>query len=319
VSVSPRVFLFAALCALGAAPAAGQDYPSKLIRFIVPSTPGSSVDLVGRVLAPEMSRLLGQNILVENRPGAANLIAFEYVATQVPNDGYVIAVASTNSLAILPIVVKAMRFDPVKDLPPIVGVGESRLLFGSAVKLPWQDFKQLIAYGKANPGKLNHGASAPISRLPTELVLRTHGIQAVYINYPLVGPYTHALRVSDIHMGIVSDAQYASLGDSFRVLAVTGDKRYPDLPDTPTFKELGFPQLGGQKFSLHAPAGVPRPVIDKLYAAASRALEMPEVKSRLAKIAIEVADEDPQTALKSLIDITNLYTGIAKEIGFKAE
>jgi tripartite-type tricarboxylate transporter receptor subunit TctC len=314
-----RFFLFAALCVLGAASALAQEYPSKLIRFIVPSTPGSSVDLVGRVLAPEMSRILGQHILVENRPGAANLLAFEYVATQVPNDGYVVAVASTNSLAILPVVVKAMRFDPLKDLPPIIGVGESRLIFGSAVKLPWQDFKQMIAYGKANPGKLNHGASAPISRLPTELVLRTHGIESVYINYPLVGPYTNALRVADIHMGIVSEAQYASLGDSFRVLAVSGEKRYPDLPEVPTFKELGFPQIGGQKFSLHLPAGVPKPVLDKLYAAGSRALALPEVRSRLSKIAIEVAEEDPQAALKSLSDITNLYAGIAKQIGFKAE
>ena len=299
--------------------APAQEYPTKPIRFIVPSTPGSSVDTVGRVMAPEMSKLLGQPIIVENKPGAANLIAFEYVANQVPKDGYTLAVASTNSLAILPLTVRDMRFDPIKDLPPFVGVGESRLLFGSAPQLPWRTFEELIAYGKANPGKLNHGASASISRLPTEIVLRTHGIQSVYINYPTVGPYTIALRTADVHMGVFSDAQYTSLGDKFRILAVTGERRSPDLSSVPTFRELGFPQIGGQKFSLHAPLGVSVPIIKRLYAAASATLTMPEVKAQLARIGIEVANEPPEVAGKGAADIAKLYNTIAQEIGYKPE
>ncbi len=204
---------FAALILLGGSRSYAQDFPTKPIRFIVPSTPGSSVDIVGRVMAPEMAKILGQAIVVENRPGGANLIGFEYVATQVPKDGYILAVASTNSLALLPLTVREIRFDPLKDLPPFIGVGESRLLFGSAPQLPWKNFNELIAYAKANPGKLNHGASAPISRLPTEIVMRSHRIEAVYINYPTVGPYTTALWTADIHVGIFSDAQYASLAD----------------------------------------------------------------------------------------------------------
>jgi tripartite-type tricarboxylate transporter receptor subunit TctC len=314
-----RRLIALAVVLLAIAPAVAQDFPSKPIRFIVPSTPGSSVDIVGRVMAPEMTKLLGQAIVVENRPGAANLIGFEYVASQVPKDGYTLAVASTNSLAILPLTVKDMRFDPVQDLPPLIGVGESRLLFGSAPQLPWKNFAELIAYGKANPGKLNHGASASISRLPTEIILRTHGIQSVYINYPTVGPYVTALRTADVHVGVFSDAQYVSLGDKFRILAVTGERRHADLPDVPTFKEVGFPQVGGQKFSLHAPLGVPSSVLAKLQAAAAKTLALAEVKAQLAKIGIEVANEGPELAAKGFADIAKLYTSIAKDIGYKPD
>ncbi len=314
-----RCLRFAALMLFGAGSALAQDFPAKPIRFIVPSTPGSSVDIVGRVMAPEMAKILGQAIVVENRPGGANLIGFEYVANQVPKDGYILAIASTNSLAILPLTVREIRFDPLKDLPPFVGVGESRLLFGSAPELPWKSFNELIAYAKTNPGKLNHGASAAISRLPTEIVLRTNSIDAVYINYPTVGPYTNALRTADIHVGIFSDAQYVSLGDKFRILAVTGERRYADLPDVPTFKELGFPQIGGQKFSIHAPAGVPQPVLAKLQAAASSVLALPAVKTQLGRIGIDVANEGPEVAAKGFADIARLYTTIAKDIGYKPD
>jgi len=298
---------------------AAQEYPNKPVRLIIPSTPGSSVDIIGRVMSQEMSKVLGQPVNIENKPGAANLIAFEYVAKQVPKDGYTLAVASTNSLAILPLTVREMRFDPIKDLPPFIGVGESRLLFGSAPQLPWKSFEELVAYGKANPGKLNHGASAAISRLPTEIVLRKHGIQAVYVNYPTVGPYTIALRTADVQMGIFSDAQYVSLGEKFRILAVTGERRSSDLPNVPTFRELGFPQIGGQKFSLHAPLGVPAPIIKRLHAAASAALEGAEVKAQLAKIGIEVANEPPDVATKGAEDIARLYKTIAQEIGYKPD
>ncbi len=314
-----RWLAFATSVLLGIAPALAQEFPTKPIRFIVPSTPGSSVDIVGRVMAPEMAKILGQAIVVENRPGGANLVGFEYVANQVPKDGYILAVASTNSLAILPLTVREIRFDPLKDLPPFVGVGESRLLFGSAPQLPWKTFNELIAYAKANPGKLNHGASAPISRLPTEIVLRTHDIQGVYINYPTVGPYTTALRTADIHVGIFSDAQYTSLGDKFRILAVTGERRYPDLPNVPTFKELGFPTIGGQKFSLHAPAGVPQPVLARLHAAATTALGVPDVKTQLGRIGIAVANEDPETAARGFAEIAKLYTSVAKDIGYRPD
>ncbi len=107
-----RWLRFVACVLIGAAPALAQEFPTKPIRFIVPSTPGSSVDIVGRVLAPEMAKILGQAIVVENRPGGANLIGFEYVATQAPKDGYILAVASTNSLALLPLTVREIRFDP---------------------------------------------------------------------------------------------------------------------------------------------------------------------------------------------------------------
>ena len=114
----------------------GQSYPAKPIRFIVPNTPGTVSDLAGRIMVPEMARILGQPIIVENKAGAGQVLGLEYVAKQLPPDGYNIAVVSVSTMAIMPVTVKELRFDPLKDLPPFIGLVEGRYLLGSSSTLP---------------------------------------------------------------------------------------------------------------------------------------------------------------------------------------
>lgn len=148
------LMLVTAACVFGADSTMAQDYPSRPIRFIVPNTPGSSTDFPARIISPAMSKLLGQPIIVENKPGAAQLLGYEYVAKQVPADGYTIAVVTVPALVTLPLTVKNLRFDPLKDLRPIIGLVEQRFLLASSSQESWNTFREMVGYAKANPGKL---------------------------------------------------------------------------------------------------------------------------------------------------------------------
>jgi len=130
--------------ALAATPAAAQDYPNRPIKFIVPNTAGSTQDSVARTMGVEMSKLLGQPIVVENKPGADSTIGYEFVARHAPADGYTVASVNVTGLASLPATSKDLRFDPLNDLPPIIGVGESRFVLASASLLPWKTFQVLM-------------------------------------------------------------------------------------------------------------------------------------------------------------------------------
>ena len=132
-----------AICTLGAAPTPAQDYPSKPIRYIVPNTPGVIVDTVARVMAAEMGKNLGQPMVVENKPGGNHAVGFEYVAKQAPADGYTVVSVLVPSMAILPVTAKELRFDPLKDLPPVIGLAEGKYVFGSAASQPWKTLAEL--------------------------------------------------------------------------------------------------------------------------------------------------------------------------------
>ena len=205
--------------------ARSQDYPSKPVRLIVANTPGSIGDLTARIIAPEMSRNLGQPMIVENRPGANFIIGYEHVAKS-PADGYTLATVTVESLPILAVTAKNLRFDPLKDLPPFIGLIEGRLVVGSSTQLPWKTFDEMSAYIKANPGKMNSGTSSPASRLPLEALVRGKGLNLVHIPYSATGPYIQAISSAEIALGLITETQAASLGDKFRVLAISGEHEH---------------------------------------------------------------------------------------------
>jgi len=301
--------------ALAATPAAAQDYPNRPIKFIVPNTAGSTQDSVARTMGVEMSKLLGQPIVVENKPGADSTIGYEFVARHAPADGYTVASVNVTGLASLPATSKDLRFDPLNDLPPIIGVGESRFVLASASLLPWKTFQGLVDYAKSNPGKLNFGASVPIVRLPMEVIIREHKLDIAHIPYSSSAPYVQALIVGEIHMGIIPEGLAIAQGDKLRVLAVTGERRRPPYLDVPTFAELGLPQIHGTAFSLNVRAGTPKTVIDKLYATAKQALEQPEMKASLAKMQLEASGESPEASAANLAAQAKFFAEIAKKIG----
>lgn len=311
-------FLMMAACLLCFGLAQGQSYPVKPIRFIVPQDPGTDPDKLARVVGPEMSKILGQPLVIENKPGTNSIIGFEFIA-KAPPDGYTIAVASVPGLAILPVIVKDLRFDPLKDLPAFIGVAQARFVFGSSTRYSWKSFNEMVAYAKANPGKINYGAAAAQVRLPIEALVRDLGLDGVYIPYRGGALYLQALASGDLHFGFLSQAAAIAMGDKFRVLAVTGEERAAGFRDAATFKEVGMPQIRGLALSFNAPAGTPKLALDKLYAAASRALQQPEVRAGIAKFLYEVNEETPEQAARRLAEEAKFYAEVGRRIGMQPQ
>ena len=320
-STSYRVvrLLVSAVLSLAAPVAVAQDFPARAIRFIVPNTPGSGPDILVRLVAPEMSKIAGQAIVVENKPGADNIIGLEYVAKQMPADGYTVAVVVASQLAILPLIKKELRFDPLRDLPPAIGLVEGKYIFGSSAGQPWKTFNEMVSYARANPGKLNYGSASPVGLLSMEALLQDLELKVIHIPYSAAGPYVLALLSGDIHMGFVGESTVASYGEKFRVLGVTGNQRSQLYRDSPTFAELGRPFIPGLSYTLNVRAETPKPVIDLLYSAASRALRQPELRTQLAKLQMEITSENPETAAKNLAAAGRLYAEIAKKIGIQPQ
>lgn len=302
------------------APAFSQDYPAKPIKLVAPSAPGTTSDIISRILAPSLSKNLGQAVIVENKAGADQMVAFEYVARGMPPDGYTLLSTSPTNQAMFPITVKNLRFDPVKELPPVIGLAETTQMFGSSNSLPWKSFAELLAHAKANPGKLNYGASTAALRLMTEVILRKNGLNVVYIPYGGGASYLQALVAgSDIHMGFMTQATAIGLADKFKVLAVTGSRRNPHLPEVPTLGELGLPNMPGIAFSLSVRSGTPPPIFQRIHAAASQVLQQADVRSLLEKNNFSILNQDPQTAARSLAEHAAFFAEVARQVGIQPE
>lgn len=310
---------FAAAAALAAGATAAQDFPVKPVRIIVNNNPGVTPDIVARVLAPELSRQLGQSVIVENRSGADGRIGYEYVAKQAAPDGYTLALASASQLAILPWITKDLRFEPMKDLPPVVGLVKSRYVFAASARQPWKSFNEMVAFAKANPGKLNYGSSGVTTRFATEAVIRSLGLKIALIPYRAGSAYQQALVANEVQVGMLTESSALAQGDKVRPLAVTGEPRAAAFPNVPTFAELGHPRVPGTTYELNVPLGTPKSAVDKLYAAAAQALRQPEVKAHLTKIGMEVLGETPEAAGKRYAEEARLFAEIARDIGVKPE
>lgn len=314
-----RLLILGVILGIFAGPAEAQTFPSKPIRIIVPNTPGSSSDNTVRFMSSEFGKHLGQPVIVENRPGANSIIGSEYVAKQAPADGYTMALISVTGLASLPVTNKELRFDPLTDLPPVIGLTDARFVWGIAASLPWKSFAEQVTAVREAPGKYNWGSGDAATRLLAEAVIRELGLNLVYIPYPTPAPFMRAVIGGEIQMSITAESAVASAGDRYRILAVTGAKRQPPLLDVPTFSELGFPQIPGLGWSLNVRVGTPRAEVDKLYSAASQALKDPEVAARYAKLKMEVNDQPPAVAAKRLAETARQFADMAKKVGLQPE
>lgn len=312
------VGLFSVAAAMGMQAAPAQEFPSKTVRIVSASAAGGSIDTAVRLIAVEMSRTFGQQVIVENKTGGNQTIAYTYVAKQVPNDGYVIAAVSVGSMTSLPLIMKDLQFDPLKDLPPILDIGEGRLLFAAPRGQSWKTVKELVGYSQANPGKLNFGTSASSLYLYMLELLRALGVKANYVPYNNSGSaYMVALANADIHLGFVTIAQASSLRDKYQFLAVTGEQRRAPYMDVPTLAELGYPQIKGTAYSLNAPVGVPKMALDRLYSAASQALKQPGVIAGYDKLGVDIVNNTPEQAARRLAGEAKLFADIAKSSNVK--
>lgn len=307
---------------LGMSCALAQEYPTRPISFIVANPTGTPTDLLARTLAQEVSKAVGQPIIVENKPGANQVIAFEYVAKQAPADGYTWAMVYTTALVTLPLLVKDLRFDPLKDLTPIIGLAEDRLALWTSAKSPWKTFGELVKHAKANPGKLNYGYPSSGIRLTTEALIRSPDLGLSIVNVPYKGsaPYYQAITSGEVHMGLGAVQVAVSQGDMVRILAVTGNTRMQAYPDVPTFTQLGYPYIRGVSYIMSARTGTPKSVIGKVHDAVARTLQQPATRTRLSSLGVEImGDSSAESASKNQADEARLYAEIAKRIGIQPE
>jgi tripartite-type tricarboxylate transporter receptor subunit TctC len=278
------------LCA--AAPAAAQEYPSKPIRLVIGFPPGGATDLVARLLQKPLAEFLGQEILVDNRPGANGVIGAEIGAKAAP-DGYTLHLATMSAITISPAISKT-GYDAARDFTPLGRVVELQNIFIAHPKLPVRSMQELIAYAKAKPGVLNYATSGAggAGHLSGELLRSMTGIDIVHVPYRGGGPAMTDLLAGQIELfcAVISTAvPYVKQG-RVHALAVTGAKRAAALPEVPTVAESGLPGYDSSNwYGLVGPAGLPKHVVERWQAALAAVLRQPEVRQQLLERGIDAA------------------------------
>ncbi len=289
-SAAHILFVTAIVVAAAAAPARAQNFPSRPIHLILPYQPGGIVDFAGRVLAKQLTGVLGQTVVADNKPGAGGIVGVDEVAHSTP-DGYDIVLIDP-SIVINPTLHKSMPYDVFKDLVAISIVCSSPHVLIVSPQLGVKTYAQLVTYGKANPGKLNFG-SAGVGTTPHLAGLmwaQRTGIEATHVPYKGVGPSFVDLMSGKIQMEFSSIAgalPFTSKG-SVIPLATTGQTRAPVYPNLPTVAEAGLPGFDVEVWlGLYAAAGTPPDMLAKLNGAVTEALQADEVKTAFAKFGIE--------------------------------
>ena len=286
--------LLACVFATGAA----AQYPDKPIKLIVPQAAGSATDTVARILGAELAKEVGQQIIIDNRPGGALTLGIDLTAKADP-DGYTICMGPIGALAINRHMVAKLPYDIERDLQPIALVTRGHLLLAVSPTLPFQSVQEIIDYAKQNPGKLLNASSSNGSpgHVGGELFKYMSGTDIVHVPYRGGAAAINDLIAGRVHLmfeSLNSIAPHAKSG-TVRPLAVSGARRSPGFPDLPTVAEAGVPGYAAPTWSgVIAPAGVPRPIIDKLNAAINRAIASQVFRDRFASIGDEPAGGSPE-------------------------
>jgi tripartite-type tricarboxylate transporter receptor subunit TctC len=292
-----------ALAVLAATHAGAQAYPDKPIRLVLPYSPGGIIDYVGRTLAQYMSEPLGQQVVAENRPGAGGITGTDSVARS-PADGYTIVLMDP-AIVINPTLQTSMPYDLFKQLQTVAIVSTSPEVVVVAPQLPVKTIAELVAYAKANPGKLNF-ASAGIGTTPHlagELFKQRTGIEAEHVPYRSIGQSYPDMMGNKVQFAFssIAGALPFTADNRVRAIATTGLKRSSVYPDLPTVDEAGLKGFEVDLWlGIFAPAGLPPDVLAKLNAAILKTLENPDVKTALAKVGVEPRGTNPQQGAEFL-------------------
>ncbi|MBV8248330.1 MAG: tripartite tricarboxylate transporter substrate binding protein BugE [Comamonas sp.] len=302
---------------------AAADYPNRPIRLVVPFGAGGSTDMVARLLAEKMSTILGKSVVVDNKGGAGGSIGASEIAKAAP-DGYTIGMATVSTHGSNPAIFRKLPYDPIKDFAPITNVMSVPSVFVVNASVPAKTMKEFIALAKANPDKYTFASpgTGSLGHANIENFMNLAGIKLLHIPYKGAGQaITDALggQVNAMTDNLPSTLPHIKDG-KLRPLAVLALKRAEVLPDVPTYSELGFPQMGdGGWFGLVAPAGTPKPIIDKLNAAAHKAMAMPDYLEKQKSISGESMGNTPEQFAKQIRTAIDRYTAVAKRANIKLD
>ena len=280
----------AVLCPAGFA----QDYPNRPVKIIVPWPPSGNVDITARTVAPALAEALGQQVIVENRPGAGGTTGTAAVAKSAP-DGYTLLLGSSGTVTNAPAVYKNITYDPVKDLTAIGPIQSVPMVLTAAPKTPVNNFAEFAAYARSKPGEVSvaSAGNGSSNHLAIELLMRQTGLRLIHIPYKGSGPAITDVLGSQVESMV--DQMTASIGHiregRMKALAVTSKLRSPMLPNVPTLAELGVANFEASTFTgIFGPAGMTQTVVDKLHAALKKALTVESVRERYRGMGVEIMD-----------------------------
>ncbi len=317
-----RLIALAALC-LAAASAGAQPYPAKPVRMIVGFPPGQATDIVARLVAEKLSSRLGQSFFVDNKPGAAGIIGTELTA-KAPPDGYTLQMNSSGPLSVNPGLYSKLPYDPTRDLQPISLAATVPLFLVVHPSVKATNVRELVALAKAQPGKLNYasGGSGVTNHLIMEMFKHTAGLEMTHVPYKGGPPAVTDLIAGQVSLmfetgpGILPHVRSGKL----RALGVGSVKRSAATPDLPTIAEQGYPGFDGVAWiGLVAPAGVPRPIVEKLAAETAAIIALPDVRERLLALGAEPAANTPDEFGAYIRSEIAKWGKVIKESGARAD
>jgi tripartite-type tricarboxylate transporter receptor subunit TctC len=317
-------FLLLALC-LPIVVFAQEKYPNRAIRIIVPFAPGGASDFVARIMQPRLGELLGQPIVVENKPGASGNIGVDAAAKSAP-DGYSVFLGNVGSIAINPAVFTNLQVNPARDLIAVTQVVDVPSMLIAHPSTPFNSLKELIDYAKANPGKLNYASpgSGSLDRLEMELLRKLAGLEMVHVPYKGgAGPAVAGLMGGEtqVMFATAASAMPAVRGGKAKPLGVTSTVRLEQVPHAATMVEQGYPDLTASSWQgFFVPVGTPKEVIAKLHEAGVQTMKTPDVVSRLATGgAFPLTSATPAAFAEYVAAETKRWAKIAKESNATAD
>lgn len=306
----------------GATAAQAQDYPNRLITLVVGFPPGGSNDIVARILAPKLGELLGAPVVVVNKPGSNALIGTDFVARAAP-DGYTLTLASASPLVISPNTYSKMPFDPIKDLTGITAVAATPELVAVHPSVPARTLAELVALSKTREVTLSSSGNGGLPHLAIELLRTATQGRFLHVPYKGAGPAVTDTVGGHVN-GVIMDlpALQAMVKDGrLRPLAITNKERSPMLPQTQTTEEQGLPRvLAFNWFAVMGPAGLPRPVVDKLHKALVTAVQSAPVREAMVKVGVEPMTHDSPEAFATFMrDELQRWGKVARDSGARAD
>lgn len=320
-----RIVRFATAFALAlcAGVSGAQQWPTKPVRFVVPFPPGGSVDPLARLLGTKLAESLGQQFIVENKPGASGSIGAAIVAKSPP-DGYTfLFVFDTH--AVNPSLIPKLPFDTVKDLAPVMLVGTAPMAIATNPAKPYKTWADVVSAAKARPDTVTFGTvgNGSLGHLSMTLVQQTAGIKLVHVPYKGGGPMTQDALGGQVELAVGSVAVLAAhvKGGKLRAVAVTGDKRSVAMPDVPTLAEQGLPGFSALAWwGIFAPTGTPQPVIDRLHAELVKAINLPEVRKTLTEtLGMDIRAASPDATQQFLLGEMARWGKVVKDNDIKQD
>jgi tripartite-type tricarboxylate transporter receptor subunit TctC len=315
-------FLTIIILGLSSGTVLSQDWPSKPVKFVSPYPPGGSVDPLARMFAAKIGESLKAQFIVENRTGASGIIGTDYVAKSAP-DGYTfVFIFDTHSVhqALNP----KLPFDPVKDFAPVMIVGYAPMAITTGTMKPYKNFGDVIAAAKAKPDSITLGnvGNGSLAHLTTIVLNHAAGVKFVPVPYKGGGPMSLDLIGGQVELAMASTAAQAQhvRGGKMRALVLTGDKRSHTMPDVPTLKELGIDVVAHAWWGILAPAGTPRPIVDKLVLELRKAIALPDVSKMLQETqGMEVVALGPDATQKWIVDNMARWGKVVRDNNIRIE